>query len=67
MHRYNVPTMTCGHCAATIEKAVKGVDPQATFSVDLVAKEVTVRSNVEEARVAEAIRAAGYEARRLAA
>ncbi|HKU95478.1 MAG TPA: heavy-metal-associated domain-containing protein [Vineibacter sp.] len=67
MHRYTVPTMTCGHCAATIEKAVKGVDPQATLSVNLPAKEVTIHSGVEETRIAEAIRAAGYETRRVAA
>lgn len=67
MHRYNVPDMTCGHCAQTIEKAVKSVDPQAQVAVDLPAHEVTIRSDAEETRIAAAIRSAGYENRRLSA
>lgn len=63
MLRYRVPDMTCGHCAQAIEKAVKIVDPQAKVAVDLTTKEVTVRSEAEEARVAETIRGAGYEPR----
>lgn len=63
MFRYSVPDMTCGHCAQTIEKAVKSVDPQAEIAVDLTTKEVTVRSEADEARVAEMIRDAGYEPR----
>jgi len=63
MFRYSVPDMTCGHCAQTIEKAVKSVDPHAEIAVDLTIKEVTVRSEADEARVAESIRDAGYEPR----
>jgi copper chaperone len=63
MFRYSVPDMTCGHCAQTIEKAVKSVDPQAEIAVDLATKEVTVRSEADEARVARSIRDAGYEPR----
>ncbi|TWT11629.1 heavy-metal-associated domain-containing protein [Reyranella sp. CPCC 100927] len=61
MLRYTVPSMSCGHCAAAIERAVKGIDPQASVSVDVRAKEVSIRSNVEPARLADAIRGAGYE------
>jgi copper chaperone len=64
MHRYSVPTMTCGHCAGRIVKAVASVDPQAAVSVDVAIKQVTVRSQVEEGRLIEAIQAAGYEPRR---
>jgi copper chaperone len=67
MFRYSVPDMTCGHCAQAIEKAVKRVDPQAEFAVDLTTKEVTVRSEADEARVAGSIRDAGYEPRSLGA
>jgi copper chaperone len=67
MLRYSVPDMTCGHCAQAIEKAVKSVDPQAEVAVDLTTKEVTVRSEADEARVAETIRGAGYEPRFIAA
>ena len=67
MQRYKVPDMTCSHCASVIEKAVKSVDPQANISVDLAHGEVTVHSEAEEARIAEAIHSAGYENERLAA
>jgi copper chaperone len=62
MHRYSVPKMTCGHCAGTIDQAVKAVDPQADVTIDLKAKEVSVRTEAEEARIAGAIRSAGFEA-----
>ncbi|TXL80398.1 heavy-metal-associated domain-containing protein [Vineibacter terrae] len=65
MHRYAVPSMTCGHCAGTIERAVKGVDPQATVKINLAAKEVTIQSTADDARLAAAIRDAGYESQRL--
>lgn len=62
MHRYSVPKMTCGHCAATIDQALKTVDPQAEVSIDLKAKQVTVRTTAGEAQIAGAIRSAGFEA-----
>jgi copper chaperone len=65
MHRYKVPEMSCEHCAQTVEKAVKRVDPQAAVIVDLDAKEVTVRTEAQEVRIADAIRSAGYETQRL--
>jgi copper chaperone len=61
MFRYSVPDMTCGHCAQAIETAVKSLDPRAEVAVDLTSKEVTVRSEADEARVAGTIRDAGYE------
>jgi copper chaperone len=61
MFRYSVPDMTCGHCAQAIETAVKSLDPRAEVAVDLTSKEVTVRSEADEARVAGTIREAGYE------
>ena len=35
MLKLSVPKMSCGHCASTIEKAVKSVDPGAKIAVDL--------------------------------
>lgn len=61
MHRYNVPKMTCGHCAGAIEKAVKSVDLKAEVTIDLGAREVTIRSGAEGTHIAEAIRSAGYD------
>jgi copper chaperone len=51
--RYSVPDMTCGHCASVIEKAVKGLDPQAEVAVDLTRKEVTVQSTAKESQVGD--------------
>lgn len=67
MLRFKIAKMTCGHCAASIERAVKGVDPQAAVSVDLGRKEVTIRSTAEEHLISGALRSAGYESQALAA
>ena len=61
MHRYSVPKMTCGHCAGTIDHAVKAVDPTAKVTLDLKTRQVTVQSTAGEEQIAEAIRSAGYE------
>jgi copper chaperone len=60
MHRYSIPSMTCGHCAGTIDQAVKSVDPQAEVTIDLKARQVSVRSAAAEADIAKAIRLAGF-------
>ena len=35
MTRLSIPDMTCGHCKATVEKTVTGLDPAAKVAVDL--------------------------------
>ncbi len=67
MFRFKIAKMSCGHCAASIERAVKGVDPQAAVSVDIGRKEVAIRSTAEERLISGALRAAGYEGQVLAA
>lgn len=62
MHRYSVPSMTCGHCAGTIDQAIKAVDSSAEVTIDLKAKEVAIRSGAAAAQISAAIRSAGYEA-----
>lgn len=54
MIEFKVDDMTCGHCAASITKAVKGVDAAGQCEVDLTAKRVRISS----AQPAEAFRAA---------
>ncbi|MBA3518919.1 MAG: heavy-metal-associated domain-containing protein [Rhizobiales bacterium] len=61
MMKLNVPDMTCGHCASTVEKAVKTMDPGARVNVDLGSKTVTVDSAADETKIKEVIRSAGYE------
>ena len=67
MLKLNVPTMSCGHCVSTIEKAVKAIDPAAEVTVDLPSRTVSVLSKDSDASVAQAIKDAGYESHLLAA
>ncbi len=57
----NVPKMSCGGCAATIERAVKSVDQTAMVKVDIAAKRVDVDTGADAARITAAIKAAGYD------
>jgi copper chaperone len=61
MIRLNVPGMSCGHCTAGIEKAIKAIDPTAKVSCDLGTHNVEVESFVSERAISEAIGLAGYE------
>ena len=67
MVKLKVEQMSCGHCAATVQKAVKSVDPGADVQVDLARGAVLVRTTAEEARISEAIRDAGYPNQKLVA
>lgn len=58
--KFNVPDMTCGHCIATITRAVKGLDASATVKADLAAKTVTVETAATAPAVAKALEEAGY-------
>ena len=60
MTSFNVFDMSCGHCAGTVEKAVKSVDSGARVKVDLDSKRVDIDSNAAPAELAAAIRLAGY-------
>ena len=59
---FNVPDMSCGHCAGVITKTVKSLDASATVSIDLPAKKVTVQTTQDRATVAAALAEAGYPA-----
>ena len=67
MLKLKVPQMTCGHCASTIEKAVKSVDPEAKVQVDLGEKTVSVETTAEEKSVKDSIATAGYDNEKIAA
>ena len=60
--KFNGPDMSCGHCVATITRAVKAVDPAAEVKADLAGKTVTVETAVPAATVARALDQAGYPA-----
>ncbi len=61
MTRLSVPDMSCGHCTAAIEKAIKAIDPAARVSCDLGTHVVEVESALSEQALSDAIRNAGYD------
>lgn len=60
MYNFQVSDMTCSHCVATVEKAVKGVDAAATVDIDLGTLAVRIESDEPVERFAKAIEDAGY-------
>lgn len=61
MKRYTVNDMTCEHCAGTITKAVEATNPDATVTVDLDSKVVSIDTTASDNDMLSAIRSAGYE------
>jgi copper chaperone len=60
---YSVPGISCAHCEAAITAEVTAVPGVERVSVDLDSKRVVVQgSNLDDARLREAIDEAGYEA-----
>ncbi len=60
MHELEVGEMSCGHCVASVTKAVQVVDAAAKVDVDLAQRKVSVQSTAALERIAAAIEAAGY-------
>lgn len=60
MIEFKVEDMTCGHCASTITKAVKGVDAAGRCEVDLNTKRVFIDSDKPSDAFRDAIEQAGY-------
>jgi copper chaperone len=60
MLKLNVPDMTCGHCAGTVTKAVQSVDSQASVTVDLPLKTVSIVTAADAEKISQAVEAAGY-------
>ena len=58
--KFSVPDMSCGHCTAAIESAVKSADPTAGVECDLSARHVRVASVLPADQVLAIIRDAGY-------
>ncbi len=63
MYQLTVSDMTCGHCAGTITKALKGADPQARVEVSLADKRVRVQTSLPPDEVLREISEAGYTPR----
>lgn len=60
MYELQVENMSCGHCVASVTKAVKALDSGAQVDVDLAGKQVKVQSGAPLDAVKAAIVDAGY-------
>ncbi len=58
---YNIEGMTCPHCKATVEKALRGLDGVESVDVDLAKGTATVDGTATPEAVAEAVRLAGFD------
>ena len=58
--KFHVPDMSCGHCVATIEKALKAEDPTATLRTDLKARTAEINTTVSSDALVQLLTAAGY-------
>jgi copper chaperone len=58
----SVQGMTCGHCEAAVERAVRGVDPAAAVTIDRVAGRVRIdNATADPAALRQAIEDEGYQ------
>jgi len=60
MYDFEVRDMTCSHCVATVERAVKSVDGAAAVKIDLANLAVKIDSAKPAANFSAAIKEAGY-------
>lgn len=60
MLEFKVEDMTCGHCVATITKAVQAVARQAAVAADVANHIVRIDAAADAKLVEQAIRDAGY-------
>ncbi|WIT12670.1 heavy-metal-associated domain-containing protein [Paucibacter sediminis] len=60
MSEFTLPDMSCGHCVASITKAVQALDAQAKLQFDLPSHKVQVESQLSQAALVAALTEAGY-------
>ena len=65
MQRFKVDGMSCQHCVAAVQGAIRNVDPAAQTEVDLANGLATVRSAAPAERLIAAMEGEGYEAHAL--
>lgn len=58
---YRVDGMKCGGCSASVTKALQALNPQASVTVDLEAKTVTVGGLDDIEAIRGAIEDAGFD------
>jgi copper chaperone len=56
----SIPDMNCGHCKASVEKAIASVDPDAFVAIDLPSRTAEIESASPLAEIQAALAAKGY-------
>jgi copper chaperone len=60
MLEFQIPNMTCGHCAKSVTEAVKAADPGAKVEIDLPTHQVKVETAAPRDAVVAQLAEAGY-------
>ena len=58
---YTVNGMTCGHCELSVREEIEELVGVESAQADRATGRLTVRGDVDDAAVREAVKAAGYE------
>jgi copper chaperone len=60
MIEFQIPDMTCGHCASMVSSALTQADPDCKISVDLAQRKISVQTTEDKSALVEALTEAGY-------
>jgi copper chaperone len=60
MHEFHLPDMTCGHCASTVNRTLKLIDPACGIQVDLPRLMVHVKTGEDRQTLVDALTDAGH-------
>lgn len=62
MTTFHIPDMSCGHCKAAIEAAIKALDPSAQITFNMEKRDVQLTSQAATENLIAALSKAGYPA-----
>lgn len=62
MTNLKIEGMTCGHCQASVKKALEGVEGVRAAQVDLATGEARIEGHAAAAQLVAAVEAEGYRA-----
>ncbi|MCC7458017.1 MAG: heavy-metal-associated domain-containing protein [Nitrospira sp.] len=57
---FQLPDMSCGHCAGRVTQALKQADPVCQVEIDLKSRTVRVHSGEDRGALSDALTEAGY-------
>lgn len=60
MIEFQIPDMTCGHCASKVSTTLALVDPDCKVNIDLAQRKVSVQTTEEKSALVDALTEAGY-------